>query len=223
MARQERAEVTRSAIIDGAARAFDGTGFFGTSLSDIVREAGVTKGALYFHFASKEDLAQAVVGEQFSAWETATGLERPGVQTVIDLVHTLTRRLQESVRVRAGIRLVIEQSTASGAHAGPYERWIDVIRNCLAQAQGRGDVRPEIDVADAAQVVVGCWIGLQLSSQVLTGRRDLAERTTQMWQMILPGIVPVRRLARFHPAGTPGLHHHAPAAPLAREEIVEVG
>ncbi|MET9110251.1 ScbR family autoregulator-binding transcription factor [Streptomyces zhihengii] len=222
MARQERAEVTRSAIIDGAARAFDGTGFFGTSLSDIVKEAGVTKGALYFHFASKEDLAQAVIGEQFSIWETLRDLDRPGVQTVIDLVHTMAQQLQESVRVRAGIRLVIEQSTALGANAGPYAKWIDLIRNCLAQAQGRGDIKPEVDVADAANVIVGCWTGLQLSSQVLTGRRDLSERTTQMWRMMLPGLVPVRRLARFHVDGTPGLLDHTREAALVREGV-EVG
>ncbi|GGX36917.1 ScbR family autoregulator-binding transcription factor [Streptomyces chryseus] len=197
MARQERAEVTRSAIIDGAARAFDHGGFSGTSLSDIVKEAGVTKGALYFHFASKEDLAQAVIDEQFSIWDTMRDIDRPGVQTVIDLVHGMARQLQESVRVRAGIRLVIEQSNVSGVSAEPYAKWIELIRNCLAQAQGRGDVRPEVDVDHAANLIVGCWTGLQLSSQVLAGRRDLSERTTQMWQMLLPGLVPVRRLGRF--------------------------
>ncbi|GAA1543009.1 ScbR family autoregulator-binding transcription factor [Streptomyces albidochromogenes] len=197
MARQERAEVTRSAIIDGAARAFDHGGFSGTSLSDIVKEAGVTKGALYFHFASKEDLAQAVIDEQFSIWDTMRDIDRPGVQTVIDLVHGMARQLQESVRVRAGIRLVIEQSNVLGVSAEPYAKWIELIRNCLAQAQGRGDVRPEVDVDHAANLIVGCWTGLQLSSQVLSGRRDLSERTTQMWQMLLPGLVPVRRLGRF--------------------------
>ncbi|MGW7054915.1 ScbR family autoregulator-binding transcription factor [Streptomyces sp. NPDC054887] len=215
MARQERAEVTRSAIIDGAARAFDHTGFSGTSLSDIVKEAGVTKGALYFHFASKEELAQAVIDEQFSIWETMRDIERPGVQTVIDLVHGMARQLQESVRVRAGIRLVIEQSNVSGVSAEPYVKWIELIRNCLSQAQGRGDVRPEVDVDHAANLIVGCWTGLQLSSQVLAGRRDLSERTTQMWQMLLPGLVPVRRLGRFDVTGGSGPAVNDHAVPLS--------
>ncbi|MCX5390510.1 ScbR family autoregulator-binding transcription factor [Streptomyces sp. NBC_00094] len=202
MARQERAEVTRSAILEGAARAFEKAGFAGTSLSDIVGEAGVTKGALYFHFASKEELAQAVIEEQFSVWDDVPALDLPGVQTVIDLLHGMAEQLQASIRVRAAIRLVVDQSSSTGANADPYVKWIDLIRNCFAQAQGRGDIRADVDVESAANLIVGCWTGLQLSSQVLTGRKDLNERTTQMWQVMLPGLVPVRRLGRFLPEGT---------------------
>ncbi|MDI3405807.1 ScbR family autoregulator-binding transcription factor [Streptomyces cavernicola] len=201
MGRQERAEVTRKAILDGAARAFDAEGFHGTSLSDIVREAGVTKGALYFHFASKDELAQALADEQFSVWTPITEIDDAGVQALIDITHLLARELVDNVRVRAGIRLVIDQSAKSGIVAGPYERWIDVFRECLAQGQERGDVRADLDPGGAANVIVGSWTGLQLSSQVLTGRRDLGERTTLMWRMLLPGIVPPRRLRRFHPEG----------------------
>ncbi|MFB7515244.1 ScbR family autoregulator-binding transcription factor [Streptomyces sp. NPDC056144] len=202
MARQERAEVTRSAILEGAARAFEKSGFAGTSLSDIVSEAGVTKGALYFHFASKEELAQAVIQEQFSVGDERPAAEPPGVQTVIDLVHDMAEQLQESARVRAAIRLVVDQSSSGGGNADPYMQWIDVVRNCLAQAQGRGDVKAEVDVDGAATLIVGAWAGIQLTSQVMTGRKDLRERAVQMWKIMLPGLVPVRRLGRFRAEGT---------------------
>ena len=38
------------------------------SLSDVISHAGVTKGSLYFHFASKEALALTVVNEQHAMW-----------------------------------------------------------------------------------------------------------------------------------------------------------
>ncbi|MEU5216456.1 ScbR family autoregulator-binding transcription factor [Streptomyces sp. NPDC020807] len=202
MARQERAEVTRSAILEGAARAFEKAGFAGTSLSDIVGEAGVTKGALYFHFASKEELAQAVVQEQFSVWDNAPEGENLSVQSVIDLLHNMAEQLQESTKVRAAIRLVVDASSSAGANADPYVKWIELIRSCLAQSQSRGDIKAGIDVEAVANLIVGSWTGLQLSAQVLTGRKDLNERTTLMWQMMLPGLVPPRRIARFHPEGT---------------------
>ena len=202
MVRQERAEVTRSAILDGAARAFDAEGYHGTSLGDIVKEAGVTKGALYFHFGSKEELAQALVDEQFSALESVTDTGRPGVQTVIDIVHTMARLLVVDVRVRAGIRLVIDQSSKTGLVSEPYTRWIELFRECLVQAQQRGDVKADLDPGRVARLIVGSWTGLQLSSQVLSGRADLTEETTLMWEMLLPSIVPPRRLERFRPEGT---------------------
>lgn len=61
MARQVRAEQTRATIITAAADLFDRQGYESTSLSDIVEHAHVTKGALYFHFAAKEDLAHAIL------------------------------------------------------------------------------------------------------------------------------------------------------------------
>ncbi|CAL9489430.1 A-factor receptor protein [Streptomyces sp. enrichment culture] len=202
MARQERAEVTRAAILEGAARAFDAEGYHGTTLGDIVKEAGVTKGALYFHFSSKEELAQALINEQFSILDTSVHLGTPGVQSVIDTLHHMARQLVENVRVRAGIRLVTDQSSKTGIVSEPYTQWIEIFREGLTQAQQRGDVKADLDPERVAALIVGSWTGLQMSSQALCGRKDLVERTTLMWEMLLPSIVPPRRLARFHPEGS---------------------
>ncbi|CAM5693666.1 hypothetical protein SALBM311S_06793 [Streptomyces alboniger] len=67
MPRQLRAEQTRSTIITAAADLFDRHGYESTSLDDIVEHAQVTKGALFFHFATKEDLAHAMIELQSRA------------------------------------------------------------------------------------------------------------------------------------------------------------
>src|ERR1700760_667721 len=59
--KQERAERTRETIIRAAASIFERDGFAAAPLSGITRRATVTKGALYFHFSSKRELAQAVI------------------------------------------------------------------------------------------------------------------------------------------------------------------
>ncbi|MGY5118272.1 ScbR family autoregulator-binding transcription factor [Streptomyces sp. 900105755] len=212
MARQERAEVTRAAILEGAARAFDAEGYHGTTLGDIVKESGVTKGALYFHFTSKEELAQVLVDEQFSVLDSAADVGGLGVQSVIDILHRMARQLVENVQVRAGIRLVTDQSSKTGIVSEPYTKWIEVFRKCLVEAQQRGDVKADVDCERVAALIVGSWTGLQLSSQVLSGRADLPERTTLMWQLLLPSIVPPRRLARFHPEGSTHVLERTPAA-----------
>src|SRR5262249_39937193 len=79
--RQDRAERTRNAILEAAAVVFDERGFNGASLSDILAKAGVTKGALYFHFSSKEELARAIVEEQFSVDLPFVDFTSPGLQT----------------------------------------------------------------------------------------------------------------------------------------------
>src|SRR3954447_13166253 len=51
---------TRSVILEIAADSFATSGYAEVNLNDLVRRAGVTKGAFYFHFPSKESLAHAI-------------------------------------------------------------------------------------------------------------------------------------------------------------------
>ncbi len=202
MARQERAEQTRKAILEAAAARFDEVGFLGASLSDILNEAGVTKGALYFHFKAKEDLAEALIEEQFSVWQPLSEVDEPGLQTVIDLTQNMAASLLTDVRVRASIRLVIEQGSFVTPAGNAYKQWIDTVHGCLVAAKAAGDLRKEVNVHELAQFVVGAFTGLQLSSQVLTGRADLFDRVTFMWTTLLLSVVPPRRQHKFVATGT---------------------
>ncbi|MFD3722975.1 ScbR family autoregulator-binding transcription factor [Streptomyces sp. NPDC058674] len=201
-ARQERAENTRQAILDGAAAAFDRCGFEGTSLSDVVRHAGVTKGALYFHFPSKEALARTLMEEQFQVAEGLSAPEDRGLQTVIDLTHRMAHALRTSVRVRAGVRLVIEFGSFTDPDPFSYNTWIDTCRSCLGPAQAAGDVHPALDVHDLATFIVGSFTGIQVTSHVRTGREDLHTRVTDLWSYLLSAITPAPRIPLHDPAGS---------------------
>jgi AcrR family transcriptional regulator len=61
--RDEHVEATKRAVLDAARRRFGERGFGGTSLDDVAADAGVTKGALYHHFGSKERLFLRVYDE----------------------------------------------------------------------------------------------------------------------------------------------------------------
>jgi AcrR family transcriptional regulator len=61
--REEYTEATRRALLDSAGAAFVERGYAEASLDDIARGARLTKGALYHHFASKQDLFRAVFEE----------------------------------------------------------------------------------------------------------------------------------------------------------------
>jgi len=200
--RQERAERTRTSILDAAAEVIDERGFAGASLSDILARAGVTKGALYFHFSSKDELAHALVTEQFQVSQPFTDMSELGLQTAIDLCHEMAHGLRTNVRVRASVRLVIEMGSFSNPTPEAYTRWIEVVRAYLTSAKNRGDLRQELDPDRVAHWVVAAFAGIQIQSQVLTGRADLHDRVTEMWRIALPGLVPPRRVSRFIPSGT---------------------
>jgi len=185
--RQERAIKTRETILTAAAVTFDRLGYELTTISDILAEAALTKGALYFHFPSKEALAQAVMTEQVNLVTVPqSGLH---MQSLIDLTFDVSHKLQTNPLMRAGIRLTIEQGTWKETNADPYRAWVDLIEELLTRAEQDGELLPGVDTQQAAQFVVGAFTGVQLLSQVLTHRTDLDQRLTAFWDFTLPGMV----------------------------------
>ncbi|MEV4432040.1 ScbR family autoregulator-binding transcription factor [Streptomyces sp. NPDC049585] len=201
MARQERAVRTRRVVLEAAAEVFGEYGYERAGISDILKRAGVTKGALYFHFASKEALAQAVIEEQLGVAAGATTGE--GLQGAIDLTHETARALQHDVMLRASIRLTLETTFDSPAPA-PYEAWVSVIERLLSEAKERGEVLPQVVPHETAMMIVGSFTGIQVMSEILTGRADLPGRITKFWQHVLPGIAFPGALAHMDPRGTGG-------------------
>ncbi|WP_028561756.1 TetR/AcrR family transcriptional regulator [Paenibacillus pinihumi] len=66
MARNKYPEQTLEMILQVSARLFTENGFDKTSLQDIINELGMSKGAIYHHFSSKEDILAAVMEQQFN-------------------------------------------------------------------------------------------------------------------------------------------------------------
>ncbi|MBB6403239.1 ScbR family autoregulator-binding transcription factor [Arthrobacter sp. AZCC_0090] len=200
---QQRAKATRTAVIEGAASIFEEVGYGNASLSDVTERASVTKGALYFHFKSKEDLALAVIAEQHNivrvAGEKIAAAGLPALETMIAMCRTFGQQLLDEPIVRAGIRLTFEASAFNGDVKGPYFDWVATMEILTRQAQLEGDVRPDIDAADFARYLVASFTGVQMVSNVLTERRDVLKRIDDMWRFIMPAIAPIQP----HDAETP--------------------
>jgi AcrR family transcriptional regulator len=67
LSREEKKAQTRNKLLDAAATVFARKGFAGASLDDVAEEAGLTKGAVYSNFASKDDLIEALLDERLDA------------------------------------------------------------------------------------------------------------------------------------------------------------
>lgn len=193
MVLQDRAKATREAILDGAAVVFEEHGYGSTSLSQVSEAAHVTKGALYFHFRSKEELARAVIEEQHRIVLADSGAilarNSSGLTTMILMCRAFGLQLISQPVVRAGIRLTFEATAFGLAVRGPYEDWIAAIERLAAQAKEEGQVRSSVDPSALARYIVASFTGVQMVSEVLTGRADVLQRIEEMWELLLPGIM----------------------------------
>lgn len=183
---QDRALKTREAIVMGAAQVFDEYGFSGASISRIMKRAGVSQGAMYFHFKSKEDLARAVMNAQPET--VIPRLDSHGLQRIVDMTFVWAWQIQNDVLLRAGVRLTNEQDGTSVRDATPYTDWARILEANLREAQDDGELRDSVDAAQFSEFLVSACTGMQMYANAVSGRQDLPERTVTMWQILLPGI-----------------------------------
>ncbi|WP_094275346.1 ScbR family autoregulator-binding transcription factor [Rhodococcus sp. OK302] len=200
MVRQARAVATREQIVLSAAQAFGKSGFEGASLAEIMDHSQVSKGAIYFHFQSKEELAQAIIEQQhrisIAAIETVACLENSAIEQIVMLCHEMARQMIEDPVVGAGIRLTLELSAVNGP-ADPYVDWIEGCRVLIQHAQREGDIVGTVSPSSLARTVIASFTGIQMVSNVLSGRADLEEQIDVFWGFLLPSIMPAARGGRI--------------------------
>lgn len=117
--RAARKDRTRARIVEAARRAFAARGYHGTLVDHVAREAGVSKGAVYVHFPSKEELF-------------LTLLE--------DAAATLVDRLTAAIEGARGGRARV--SAALGAALGAFEENEPLTRLFLVESVG---VSPQVE------------------------------------------------------------------------------
>jgi len=195
---QERAQVTRDRLVDGAALAFYRLGYGIATTNDIVREAGATRGAMYFHFESKEDIARAVIEKEHSiaieAGLRIQALNCPAFETMIRLCVDLATRLRTDPIVKAGIRLTTEVTNFNPPLRAPYEDWLQTFEEIATNAVEQGDFKADVDPKTFARFLIPAYTGIQLVSDTFTGREDLMLRIRELWMFVLPAVVPEDRL-----------------------------
>ncbi|MDH6515766.1 AcrR family transcriptional regulator [Streptomyces sp. SAI-135] len=188
MARQERAIRTRKAIVEAAGAVFDEHGYAASTIAMVLERAEVTKGALYFHFPSKESLAQAVLDEQLSLG--AVPPHPCKVQEIVDMTFVFGHRLRTNALLKGSVRLTVDQCAPPGVdHTGPFRQWSEHLVAMLQEARAQGELLPTVEPRNTADLLVGAFAGVQLMSRALHGREDLGHRISVLWAHVLPSIV----------------------------------
>jgi TetR/AcrR family transcriptional regulator, cholesterol catabolism regulator len=108
--RARRSEGSRQQILDVAAKLFRAKGYTDTSLRDIGQQAGMKAGSLYYHFASKEQLAAEVllIGVQKVHRAVVMAIDAPG--------RTADARARLAAAMAAHLETLLDASDYTSAH-----------------------------------------------------------------------------------------------------------
>ncbi|MFK0023907.1 ScbR family autoregulator-binding transcription factor [Streptomyces sp. NPDC090798] len=200
MVRQVRAVRTRRALVWAAAEVFAEDGYALASLPVISRRAGVSTGALHFHFPSKDLLAReveavATVSVQRLVVREGAGAGAGGgggLQLLVDVSGDLVAALAVDPVLRAGFELGGDPSRKSAE--GPGRWWSEWVHALLREAQGAGELARGVSPEAAAVAVVASVAGFgRLASRHRV--RSSSHLVEQFWALLLPGLAaPSRRL-----------------------------
>jgi AcrR family transcriptional regulator len=192
--KQQRAERTYRALVRAAAVEIDRNGYAGTSLLRVSQAAGISVGALTFHFATKNRMAAAVEAQGSDATRSvaarAACVPASALHRVGELILTTVRLLEKEPLARAAARLGREHPCADG---GWTAAWLPAIRELVRQAHAEGQLRPGADPETvtmlAAHLVTGAEARLREQGCLPTGDgTDVTGPLARLWDCVLYGI-----------------------------------
>jgi len=165
---------TRAFILETAAEAFAERGFGATTLSQLIDRSGLTKGAFYFYFPSKEALALAVLHGKQRQWLESVREEvmrEPGAAAQLRALGPAIVRLHHqdpsaSSITRLTRELALIPGLAEQTREGTLD-WIRLIASIVSRAQQDGELRTTADPQLIAAIVVAAADGLKDLSDVL--------------------------------------------------------
>lgn len=145
-------------------------GYAGTSIDRIARAAGVTKGALYYHFRDKEDLLFAAVKERIDAWERFVvervgGLDDPAAALREIAGICAANATSDNLR-RFVLTLMVEALDTNADLSSEFRemlrRFRSFHRHLIRTGQERGRFRSDLDPAVAAETFVSGILGAEV-------------------------------------------------------------
>jgi AcrR family transcriptional regulator len=185
-----------AAAIDCFAR----LGYQGTSIDRIARDAGVTKGAVYYHFRDKEELLFEAVKDRIGGFEKqvledVSGSTRDTVTTLRRVVDACFFHATVSNHRRFIITLMVEALDTNPRLSSEFRNILRRMRGFLAEVvrrgQQRGALRADVDPQAAAAAISGGIIGAEVQHyqdpEEIDLRRTLDTLLEQLLSWLAPG------------------------------------
>jgi len=212
-------ENSRDKILKAATHLFGRRGYHATTIDDITQAAGITRGALYWHFSGKSDLLGAVVKrlkkdfldrfikETMAAgsdprdrlWWTFKFNARFAVEH-IDIVHCLRN-------------LSLELSPAEGKNVKAFfailSKQRDFILRIIREAQAAGDIRSDLKAEMLAALILATHDGILLQWTAFKRMLDGQELVWAFRQVMLAGMAADAKI--FHAGKNPSPPKHRKA------------
>jgi TetR/AcrR family acrAB operon transcriptional repressor len=229
---KEEALATREQLLDAAERVFRKRGVGHASLAEVADEAGVTRGAIYWHFQSKADLFQAMVVRAEMPHEAS--LQRMEEAAHADPMAALRTAALESLlqiardeRAQCVYEVVFlrceyteELKPVRDQHAQSRARCYGRLERVLGAAVQRGQLPAHLDVRAAARAMYAFVGGLMRDALEVPAEVDLARKAGWFVDLFLAGLANAPAVVAARPRTTRPQESRAAAAVACKTAAV---
>lgn len=195
-----RADSTRQQILRAAAHQFARRAYHDVGLDDILAEAELNKGAMYFHFRSKHALAVAIIEQHTSmgrvAVEDLLSRQLSGLETLIDFCYLIAVQDISKDVARAALHLIESVGRTEGLQASLLGGWVDALASVAERAISEGDVAQRWEPRDIGRLIVSMYLGLRQTSDLDDPRSFLLD-LERNWVLILAAVLQPDRADYF--------------------------
>jgi TetR/AcrR family transcriptional regulator, transcriptional repressor for nem operon len=169
-ATDKRSDTTREQILRAAAHQFAQRPYYAVGLDDILAEAQLTKGAMYFHFRSKHALALAIVDEQTvrsgAAFQELFTRKLSGLETLIDVSFLIAMADITEDITRAAFNLIESVGRTEKLQERLLGGWIQLLGEIAGRGIREGDIVDHGDPEDIGRLLVSIYMGLRQASNL---------------------------------------------------------
>ncbi len=185
-------------LLHSAMKLFVKKGYKGSSVAEITKNAGLTRGALYCHFDTKEHLAREIINlfEEKYLNAMISYVEREG-RGPSDKFHKMMRFnvwfAGEHPDLCLFMTVISAEMCGSRNRLEPYlkliyQKWHEFITEVLKEGKRLGEFKKEIDPQMMAWVIIGVHDGVLLQKEMNQERIDLKAYTKQFRHLIISGV-----------------------------------
>ncbi len=172
-------------IVAEALRQFSTKGFLSTSTSEIIQAVGTSKGGLYNHFRSKEQLFHAALQQAQKIWRQRNLIGLDSLPKPLDKIKRILENYRDyyladsenfpggCIFVNFTVELSDQQPHLAEAVNDGFYRFKDMLKRLLKEAEGDGSLKPEVDIRKVVEIIFSGLLGACVMYTADKSREDL--------------------------------------------------
>lgn len=168
---KKHSEVSKEALFEAGLEVFAQKGFHRTRLDDIAKSIGVSRGAIYWHFASKEDfyisLVQHYMGQIEEEIMEILKSSIPASEKLAGTFLHYMERIQANPALAKVKRLEIHKAetwesipSLQELHSNKLKMWFETLKGLIEEGQAQGELQKALDSTSAAMLMLSTFAGL---------------------------------------------------------------